>query len=58
MENLGWMEWMTGLIVGGGISFVANRYLKYGFLYYLSILLMVPIAIGGMFGWDLLVQYL
>ena len=56
MENLGWMECIIGLIVGGGISFVANRYLKYGFLYYLGILLMVATAMGGIFGWDLLLK--
>jgi type IV secretory pathway TraG/TraD family ATPase VirD4 len=56
MENMGWIEIGIGLLIGGGISVVANRYLKYGFLYVMGILIMLAIAIGGMFGWDLLLK--
>lgn len=56
MENMGWIEIGIGLMLGGGVSVVANRYLKYGFLYVLGILMVLVISVGGIKGWDILLK--
>ena len=56
MEHMGWIEIGIGLLLGGGISVVANRYLKYGFFYVMGILMVLVISVSGIMGWDILLK--
>ncbi len=56
METLNWLECVVGLVLGGGISVVANRYLKYGFVYVVAGLVVLILSIGWTLGWDVLLE--
>jgi type IV secretory pathway TraG/TraD family ATPase VirD4 len=56
MEHMGWIEIGIGLLLGGGISVVANRYLKYGFFYVMGVWMVLVISDGGIQGWDILLK--
>lgn len=52
MENLGWIEIVICLVIGGGISYLANRYLKYGFVIWFLGIVLLTVANGLLWGWD------
>jgi type IV secretory pathway TraG/TraD family ATPase VirD4 len=52
MENLGWIGMVSGLLIGGGVSFVANSYLKYGFVIWALGIVLLAVANGFLWGWD------
>ncbi|MBW8241869.1 MAG: type IV secretory system conjugative DNA transfer family protein [Allomuricauda sp.] len=54
MEHMGWIEIGIGLLLGGGVSFLANRYLKYGFFYVVVGLLVLVVLIGWILSWEVL----
>lgn len=56
MENMGWIEIGIGLLLGGWVSFLANRYLKYGFFYVVAGLLVLVVLIGWILGWEVLLE--
>src|SRR5690606_4024516 len=58
MENMGWIESVVGLVIGGGLSFAAIRYLKNGFIYFIAGLMVLVLSIGWMKGWDILMEQL
>ena len=51
---MNWLECVVGLVLGGGISVVANRYLKYGFVYVVAGLVAMVLPIGWISGWNVL----
>ena len=48
MENLGWIEIVFCLLFGGGLSYAAIRYLKNGFIYFITGLMVLVLSIGWM----------
>ncbi|MBC74075.1 MAG: mobilization protein, partial [Muricauda sp.] len=56
MEHMNWLECVVGLVLGGGISVVANRYLKYGFVYVVAGLVAMVLPIGWISGWNVLLE--
>ena len=52
MENLGWIGIVFGMVVGGGISVVVNRFLKYGFVIWVLGIVLLAMANGLVGGWD------
>ena len=46
MENLGWIGIVSGMVVGGGISVVVNRFLKYGFVIWVLGIVLLAMANG------------
>ena len=52
MEDLGWMEIAMGLLIGGGISFLVNRYLKYGFVVWVLVIFTMVTATGMVWNVD------
>lgn len=51
MENLGWMEIGVCLIIGGGLSFLANRYIKYGTVLMLGLIVAMAMVSWIFWGW-------
>lgn len=46
MEDLGWIQLLAALLVGGGISYGAVRYVKYGFVWlFLGLVLMALVTL-------------
>ena len=56
MEHISWLECVVGLVLGGGVSVVANRYLKYGFVYVVAGLVAMVLPIGWISGWNVLLE--
>ncbi|WP_199913384.1 type IV secretory system conjugative DNA transfer family protein [Flagellimonas amoyensis] len=56
MGHMNWLECILGLVLGGGISVVANRYLKYGFVYVIAGLVVVIVSIGWTLGSTVLLE--
>ncbi|GLU45415.1 type IV secretory system conjugative DNA transfer family protein [Allomuricauda sp. NBRC 101325] len=52
MENLGWIGIIGCLLVGGGISVLMNRYLKFGFVIWVLGIVLLALANGLLWGWD------
>ncbi|WP_349351573.1 type IV secretion system DNA-binding domain-containing protein [Flagellimonas sp. MMG031] len=56
MENLGWIEIVSGMVFGGGISYLANRYLKFGFVIWFLGIVLLAVANGLFWGWDVFIK--
>ena len=52
MVGLGWIGIVSGLLIGGGVSFVVNRFLKYGFVIWFLGIVLLALANGLLWGWD------
>ncbi|MHA7830199.1 MAG: type IV secretory system conjugative DNA transfer family protein [Flagellimonas sp.] len=51
MENFGWIEIVVCLLIGAGVSIVTNRYLRYGFVLWASVLSVLAMTNGWVSGW-------
>lgn len=56
MEGLGWIEIVSGIVIGGGISGLVNRFLKYGFVIWSLGIVLLAVANGLLCGWDDLIK--
>ncbi|RIV69380.1 type IV secretory system conjugative DNA transfer family protein [Flagellimonas aequoris] len=52
MEDLKWVEIVVCLVVGGGISVMANRYLRHGFVIWALGIVLLAMANHLILGWD------
>lgn len=46
MDSFGWIETVSGIVIGGGISVVVNRYFRYGFVIWVLGIAVLAMANG------------
>lgn len=51
MGDLGWIGIVVGWVLGGGVSFVVNRYLKYGYVYFVGVLSLMVLTSAWIQQW-------